>query len=241
MKPMTPEQAAFLVLSPLAPTNTIELRPSYTTIRPDGHLGGVDVRLGLWMPYVLVPGIKARNMGSIVILDLSFETLHTPMVGQSGIGDLTFIDQAVYVFKWGGLALGPAFSFPSATSALFGFGKLVIGPAFSVGVSKVPRSLLTLTLINGFSVAGAANRPDVDILYVVPTIGVQLPRAFFLRFDPVWTFDWKRSGYATVPVNLAAGHAFTKRLLAFIQPEWVTTGTLQNSFTIRLGLTCLGW
>jgi hypothetical protein len=41
--------------------------------------------------------------------------------------------------------------------------------------------------------------------------------------------------------TLAVDHAFTNRLLVFVQPEWVTTGTFQNSFTARFGLTYLGW
>jgi hypothetical protein len=240
IKTQTPEQAALLALTPLSPTNTIELRPAYTTIRPDGQLGDVDLRLGLWMPYVLLPGIAAPRMGSLIVMDLHFQTLHAPMVDESGIGDFTFIDLAVYEFGRFGVGLGFTAVLPSATSPALGTGKLQLGPTavFGAGGSHLA---FTLTFINVFSVAGEAARPDTDTLVVLPTLGYLLPKAFFLRFDPVWTFEWKRAGFATIPVNLAAGHAFTSHLLVFVQPEWVTTGTLKNSFTVRAGLTYLGW
>src|SRR5262249_54960430 len=78
IKTTTPEEAAYLALSPLSSTNTVELRPAYTWIRRKGNLWTVDGRVGLWMPYVLVPGAQASNMGSIVIMDVSFERLHLP-------------------------------------------------------------------------------------------------------------------------------------------------------------------
>ncbi len=42
-------------------------------------------------------------------------------------------------------------------------------------------------------------------------------------------------------MNLAVGHAFTSSLAAELQPEWVTTGDLQDSFTVRLILNYMGW
>jgi hypothetical protein len=239
-KTATPEEAALLALSPLSPTNTFEIRPEYTTIRPNANVGSVDMRLALWMPFVLIPGIQAPRMGSLFFIDLQFDSAHAPMVHETGIEDISLIDATVYQFRHVGIGVGFTALLPSATSPLFGRGKLQLGPTsvFAVGGHRL---LFTLTLINLFSVAGAPDRPDVDRLVAVPNFGCLLPKAFFLRFDPIWTFDWKRSGFATIPVNLAAGHAFTKHLLLFIQPEWVTTGTFKNSFTMRVGVTYLGW
>jgi hypothetical protein len=100
---------------------------------------------------------------------------------------------------------------------------------------------MTFAFANQFSVAGAPNRADVDQLLVVPIIGYALPRAFYLRTDPIWVFDWKRNGYATIPLNLSFGKAFTRYLTAEIEPEWVSTGDLKNSFSLRFFLSYLGW
>jgi hypothetical protein len=193
------------------------------------------------MPYILIPGIKAPNMGTIFILDVLFRTLHLPDLQATGLGDVALADVAVYAFSWGGFGLGPAAFLPSATAPELGRGKLQIGPVFAVGVSRVPHLVLTLAVTNFFSVAGAGDRPDVNALWVNPIIGYALPKAFFLRFDPIWIFDWKRDGHATIPVNLAAGYAFTAHLALQIQPDWVTTGDLKNSVGVQLIISYLGW
>ena len=230
-----------LALTPVAPTMSLQLHLQYTNIRSGGHSGAALLRTGLWMPYVLLPGIQAPNMGSIVITGLRFQTLHLPGQSDTGINDISLVDLAVHNFGWGGVALGPGLIFPAATSPLLGRGKLQIGPAGAVGSGRLRPFVLTLGFFNAFSVAGAPDRPNVSTLFLTPVIGYLLPKAFYLRFDPLWTFDWIRGGHATLPVNLAVGHAFNPSATAEVQPEWVTTGDLQNSFTVRLILNYMGW
>jgi hypothetical protein len=241
IKPNTPAEAALLSLSPLAATHQMQIQLQYDHIPGDGHSGAVFLRTDLWMPYVFFPGIEAPNMGSIILLDLRFQTLHQPGVSQTGVNDIRLFDLPACQFSWGGIALGPVIIFPAATSPMLGQGKLQIGPVALLGISKLPKFLFTFALGNLFSVAGAPDRPDIDTLVASPIIGYLLPKAFYLRTDPIWTFDWTRHGFATIPVNLSFGHAFTRFLTAEIEPEWVTTGDLKNTFTLRLFLSYLGW
>ncbi|HVJ14106.1 MAG TPA: hypothetical protein VM686_01640, partial [Polyangiaceae bacterium] len=107
--------------------------------------------------------------------------------------------------------------------------------------SGVRGLLVTLGLVNAISVAGSPERPDVNTLYVVPTVGLMLPKAFYLYTDPMWRFDWERDGHATIPLNLGIGHAFTSHFVVYVQPEWVATGDLEDSFTARVVVSNLGW
>src|SRR5262245_39887384 len=68
--PTTPEEAAMLALTRLAGANSLLLEVGYTHVGSGGHSAGVVAQLGLWMPYVFLPGIQVANMGSIVILDV---------------------------------------------------------------------------------------------------------------------------------------------------------------------------
>jgi hypothetical protein len=157
------------------------------------------------------------------------------------LGDITLIDLAGYEFSWGGIGLGPAFQFPAATSPILGQGKLQLGPVATVGYSGLRGLLVTLAAVDAFSVAGSPERPDVNTLYVVPTVGLMLPEAFYLYTDPMWRFDWERDGHATIPLNLGIGRAFTSHFVVYAQPEWVATGDLEDSFTARVVLSNLGW
>ena len=241
--PQTPEEAAYLSLSPLANTNTIQLQLSYTTIPDGGHAGMAVVRTGLWMPYVLIPGIEVPGMGGLVVMMVPYQTLDLPALPEevNGLGDINLIDLAVYELSWGGIGLGPGFFFPAATSPILGQGKLQLGPVFSVGYSGVHGMLITLGGFDAVSVAGSPERPDVHTLYVAPSVGLMLPKAFYLYSDGILRFDWKRDGHATIPLNLGLGHAFTSHFVVYVQPEWVATGDLEDSFTARVVVSNLGW
>jgi hypothetical protein len=130
---------------------------------------------------------------------------------------------------------------PSATNPILGDGKLQLGPVAALACTGVRRLRIAMVAENVFSVAGDPQRSDVGRLFVEPLISVLLPHAFYLSFNPVMVFDWEKSGRATIPVNLAVGHAFTTHLVAFVQPEWITTGEEKNAVTATVGLGYLIW
>jgi hypothetical protein len=239
----SPEVAAYLSLSPLSSTNTMQLRLDYGRLPGGGYSAAAELRTGLWMPYALIPGVEVPHMGSLWVISLGYQVLELPGVPGTahGLNDVTIVEQTVYGFSWGGVALGPIAELPSATSPALGLGKLQIGPLAAIGVSKVRGLLVTLSVGNLFSVAGAPDRARVDTLFIVPTVGLMLPRASYLFTDPVWRIDWTRDGRASMPLNLGVGHAFSAHFVAFIEPEWVATGDLKHSYALRVGLTDIGW
>ncbi len=240
--PRSPAEAAYLSLSPLSSTNTMQLRLGYTGVDGGGHLASGELRAGLWMPYVVVPGIEVPRMGSLWVLGLPYLSFDLPELPETsnGIGDTTVVEQTVYAFSWGGIALGPLMSLPSATSPALGQGKLQLGPLASLGIAA-PNMLITLSASNVWSVAGPSERADINTLLVTPTVGILVFDASFLFTDPVFRFDWERDGHATLPVNLGIGHAFTARFVGTLQGEWIATGDFEDSYAVRVVASDLGW
>ncbi len=242
LTPRSVEEAAYLSLSPLSSMNSMQLRLEYTGIDGGGHLATAGLRTGLWMPYVVIPGIEVPRMGSLWVLDLGVQNQDLPVLPEAinGIGDTVVVEQTVYGFSWGGFALGPLIILPSATSPTLGQGKLQLGPLGAIAYAG-RGVILTLSVGNLWSVAGPPERTDINTLVVVPTAGVMVSRATYLYLDPTLLFDWKRDGHATIPVNLGIGHAFTPGFVGTLQGEWVTTGDLEDSVTVRVGASAVGW
>jgi hypothetical protein len=238
----TADEAIFAAVAPFPVVNSIQLWGAYTNIRTGGDAGTVMLRLDIRWKYTLVPGLKVPNVFTALRVDESFVSLHTPRATANGLTDLFFFDVPLYQFSWGAAGVGFGGVLPSATSGVLGEGKLQLGPAGGIGVISLRPLVFGVFFLNAFSVAGDPSRPDIDRLILQPVVACILPKAFYLRFDPVWVFNWNMGGSATLPVNLSAAHAFNSRLVAFVQPEWITTGDHQkNDFTIRVGLNYLGW
>lgn len=222
--------------------NSMQLRMDYTGIDGGGHLGSAGLRTGLWMPYVVIPGVEVPQMGSLWVLELDAQTLDLPVLPEAinGINDTVVVEQTVHGFSWGGIALGPLMILPSATAPALGQGKLQLGPLGAVAYAG-SRLILTLSVGNLWSVAGPSERADINTLLVVPTVGVIVSGATYLYMDPTFRVDWERDGRATIPVNLGIGHAFTSSFVGTLQGEWVATGELEDSFTVRAGASAVGW
>jgi hypothetical protein len=218
-----------------------QVTPSYTDLRSGGWAIDGLIRTQLAMKYVLVPGLRLWDLYSVIRIDFAVASVNTPSASATGIADLLFIDGVIKPFHWGAIGLGFAMVLPSATNVILGDGKLQLGPVAAVAITCFRRWRLALVAQNHFSVAGDAQRPDVDRLLLRPVISLVLPHAFYLSFDPVMTFDWQLGGRATIPINLAVGHAFSTKLIAFVEPQWIATGVGKNSVTISVSLAYLIW
>jgi hypothetical protein len=241
--PKTPEEAALAESFGVVPTRILEARLFYEDQRQGGSVTGLTLRTTIPMPYVLVPGVRFANIYSLVRVDLPILSVDSPATGLfGGIGDVHFVDGAVKY--WKNVAVGAGFgaTLPSATHAGLGTGKLTLGPLLGVSVWLV-RDVLSISVIaeNLFSIAGPADRPDVDVLLLQPSLLLNLPHAFFLESDPILVFEWTRGGHPTIPVNLGVGHAFSKRLVVTVEPEWIASGDRRNDVLVRLIVSYVGW
>jgi hypothetical protein len=92
---------------------------------------------------------------------------------------------------WG---VGPTVLLPTATARDLGAGHFAIGVTAAVLTRPRP---FTLGLVAGpiWSIAGPSNRPDIRLLGIVPVASIDLSRGWYVKTQPVVTFNW------TVPAN----------------------------------------
>jgi hypothetical protein len=153
----------------------------------------------------------------------NWRILHRPMLnvlhdpesvpgkgGKSGLSDLTY--EAFFTpnknsrILWG---IGPAFLFPTATSAQFGTGKWAAGPAVGV-VSQPGRWSFGVVASNLWSFAGNAAREPMNELSLEPFVDYNLNAGWFLSCHPGVSADWNapRADRWVVPLGGGFGKAF---------------------------------
>ncbi len=124
--------------------------------------------------------------------------------GQTGFGDIRFVDIAVlnagHSVLWG---VGPAFVFPTASAPTTGQGKWQAGPAAAVAFLP-ERWLVGVLAQNLISVGGDSNRANVNVMILQPFVSYQLGKGWFVRSQPQMVFDWT-TGKQLLPLDLGLG------------------------------------
>jgi hypothetical protein len=141
----------------------------------------------------------------------------------TGIGDVSFLDLAVFRFPGNdfGFGIGPTLAFPTANIDVLGQGKWQAGPA--AGAVWTPgRWLIGVLAQNPISLFGDSNRPNVNELIVQPYLSVVLAKGWFVRSEPQMTINWN-SGKQVLPINLGVGRVFPigeQDVSMFVEPGW---------------------
>lgn len=228
---------------PSAPLTQVQLQnwyhPSYDGISGQGN------------QFLLRPIVPAGSRGFLPssLARLELTVMSTPD-GRTGLGDLQFIDFLFPGYHEGGklkMGIGPVIVVPSATNRYAGQGQWQVGPAAIVIYTKIPKLILGAIEDNPISVGGEHSRPGVNASTLEPLVVKELPRDYFLRFDPYWVFDWEQHGSATMPLNLGFGRLIRlhgQAINAYIQPEFLARrppypGDNPPKFTLRIAIHLL--
>jgi hypothetical protein len=112
------------------------------------------------------------------------------------------------------VAWGPFVGFPSASDDFLGTGRWRLGP--EVVLSLAAREWVTVLVArNEWSVGTKSNRADVNRLVLDYLLFYNLPKLFYLVYEPTITADWEasRGDRWTLPVGLGFGrhHLIPKR------------------------------
>ena len=197
----------------------------------------------LFLPYdgIIIPGLDPdgkRDYYSLLRLETSVIHQHNAArrpVNGSGLGDTNLTHGVVFPQDWGYLALGYGMFLPTATEKSLGMGKWQAGPAALATYQGLQGWQFTAFAQQFFSFAGDVNRADQNFMSFQPIVVKVFPGGYFLIYDPIMRFDWKKGDYI-VPINLGAGMAITKNLTFFVQPEYVVNGSIHDAFAIRLNV-----
>jgi hypothetical protein len=131
--------------------------------------------------------------------------------GAYGLGDIQpqfyFSPKTGSKVTWGA---GPIFLVPTATkTSLLGQGKFGIGPTF-VALAQPGKWTVGVLANNIWSVAGHADRLDVNQFLIQPFINFNLKRAWYLSFSPTMTANWEmqHGGRWVVPLGGGPGRVW---------------------------------
>ena len=107
------------------------------------------------------------------------------------------------------VALGPFVGAPSATDDFLGRGRWLLGPEVALGISA--RHWVTVLIArNEWSVGKSSSRADVNQMWMQYFLFYNLPKLFYLAYEPIITVNWERQpgDRATLPVGIGWGRHF---------------------------------
>ena len=127
--------------------------------------------------------------------------------GAYGFGDLNpsffFSPSKPSKIIWG---VGPTVVLPSATNPVLGQGKWSMGPTF-VALAQPGKWTVGALVNNVWSFAGQSRRPDVNQMVFQYFINYNLPKGYYITWQPTLTANWKATngGRWLVPVGGGIG------------------------------------
>ena len=140
-----------------------------------------------------VPPSTGRTMG---FGDIGFEALGHKMIRGK---KRQFYD----------VGLGPFVGFPSASDDFLGTGRWRLGPEIALGITA-RQWVAVLIGGNEWSVGNKSDRVDVNQLSMAFLLFYNLPKLFYLVYEPLITANWKSQpgDRWTLPVGLGFGRHF---------------------------------
>jgi hypothetical protein len=204
--------------NPLTPKITVNLQDYFlpSLNRLDGRIGNQFLLRGL------VPS-DAFGVPQLIRFTLPVASNPTfPSGTDTGLGDLTIFDLAVFPSDGVIFGAGPLVVAPTAGSRNLGAGKWQAGGA-AVAVAPEKWGLLAGLVTYQHSFAGDDSRPTAQVATVQPIITYNLPDGFYLRSTGTWTFDL--GNHTTdVPVGFGGGKVWTfghgNTVNAFVEPQY---------------------
>jgi len=160
----------------------------------------------------------------------------------TGVGDLNVFDLFPFVVRKLKMevAIGPQFTFPTATETATGTGKWQAGLA-TILIAPRKWGIAGALITWQHSFAGNDTRPVQNNLAFQPLVIYNLPKAWYLRSTATWNFDLARGNFA-IPLGFGAGKVWilengvTLNLFAEPQVSLAHSGVGQPQFQIFAGL-----
>jgi hypothetical protein len=190
--------------------------------------------------------VITRWVAPIIYQPLSIPQASGPplQTGAYGFGDMQpqffFSPKKSSAVTWGA---GPIFLVPTASQALLSQGKFGIGPTF-VALAQPKFGTIGVLVNNIWSVAGHADKPDVNQFYLQPFMNYNLKKAWYLSLTTSGiTANWeKTTGRWLVPIGGGPGRVWrfghqAVNVQSFffgnvVHPKGASPWTFRMSFTL---------
>jgi hypothetical protein len=104
------------------------------------------------------------------------------------------------------VSVGPFVGAPSATDDFLGRGRWLLGPEVAFGITA-KHWVTVLIARNEWSLGKSSSRADVNQMWMQYFLFYNLPKLFYLAYEPIITVNWERQpgDRATLPVGIGWG------------------------------------
>lgn len=132
---------------------------------------------------------QALNADWGVNVELPTVKYSSPLLNQSGIGDVQFRIRKVTNFAQGALILGAEAVAPSASGDALGLGKWQLNPVVGAVFSFTPTTFVYLGYKHLYSVGGDQARPDINMSQPRMLLAYTSPKGWWVLGDLKYTRD----------------------------------------------------
>ena len=159
----------------------------------------------------------------------------------TGVGDLNFIEAAMFKTHYFAIGVGPQLTIPTASDRALGTGKWQAGLA-TVVIATQPWGLVGGLVTWQHSFAGPSNRPTQNNFAVQPYFVYNFSHGVYFRSTPTWSFAAAQSRYV-IPIGAGLGKVIATSdgttINISAEPQWTLAheGTGQPKFQLFAGVT----
>lgn len=216
---------------------------------------GTEAETNRVIARLIIPRVPRFSLFPFVqLIRPSFSVVTVPKgpgsATRTEFGDMQLLDLIVIPwpskdtgFYW---AVGPVFSFPTATHRSAGQHAWQVGPALGAIYKGIPGVLLGTLIQNPISFAYSSDdHQPLNTLLVQPIALVHLWRGIYVKSgDATWSFGWHQGSPTTVPLSAGLGYVFLREdwppINVFVSGEWMTyrdNARVAPQTTVRFGMT----
>lgn len=199
--------------------------------------GAWNNRIILRRDKVVLKGKKLNGRtGFILRTDIPITTTHLGSETHTGLGDI--YGQALYIpylSRKFAFVTGTGLVVPTATYKTLGLGKWHLAP-LAVPVWFLPKAkgYFYVKFQDYISVAGQRDRPDVNSLFVAPTLNYIPARRWLVQADAESRTNWKNGNRTDFRVGFGAGKVMTQKFFLGIKCEVPMGGTRPGDWTLKV-------
>jgi len=215
---------------------------------------GTDAGTNRVIARIIIPRVPRLSLLPVQLVRPTFQLVTVPTgkgaATRTEFGDMQLFDFGV--IPWPSRdtgfahAVGPVFSFPTATHRLAGQGAWQVGPGYAALYKGIPGVLLAGLIQNPISYAYTSDqRQPVSTLLVQPILLAYVGRGFYLKSaDATWTVNWHQHTATMLPVSFGIGNVIVREGLPplnfFLTGEWMAYrqfAPVAPQTTVRFGMT----
>lgn len=199
--------------------------------------GAWNNRLILRRDKVVLKGKRlGGRTGFILRTDVPITTTHLGAATHMGLGDI--YAQALYIphlSRKFAFVTGSGIVLPTATHKTLGQGKWQLAPlAVPVWFLSRNRGYFYVKFQEYISIAGVSDRPDVNALFITPTLNYIPARRWLIQADAESRTNWKNQNRTDFRVGFGAGRVITHKFFLGIKCEVPIGPTRSGDWTLKV-------